>query len=373
MAWVILSTVFLWLIVNLPTIYSVVFVHKLSGISQLWGYSPHQFLFLLILFPFATFALFTAIHQLVSGIAPQLEHSSFLKQALDNWVVVILLGFIIASLFTGVVYFTSSMSLDKLKPIYANHAIACLKALEEDINSKPSDDQDQYRRTLVQNARNDAKNIQITKTPGTIEFNEWLLALQPAIYLQIVQNASHQRNLMLMDLTIHRLNIIQMFFALLVAFLCLATVVTCAVVSNALHFDGSNMPIITKIISALFFSLVIFSIYPICFSLYKSEIEMFVGRGFWILQDIIAMIVIIVILTWVRLIDPSNRQLTSISVFRYIPIVLVGAGSFLSLKSANTLRQLIGSQTKVGTQLLIMMLLIMFGFILCITLWPRKL
>src|SRR4028118_850170 len=119
MAWVALCTVAIYLLVNIPLLYSLVAVHGREGIGALWGYAPNQFLFLVVPFPLATFCTFVALRIVITEVNPTLPKTALGKWIFDHWMGGLLLGLSLAALLAFGAYLRSTMSLDKLHPQYA--------------------------------------------------------------------------------------------------------------------------------------------------------------------------------------------------------------------------------------------------------------
>src|SRR5689334_2684502 len=135
MSWVIAFTVIFYAIANAPFFYALFCVHGWRESGVLWGYSPHQFLFCLLVFPFACFATLAALYSLLSMIAPRLPDEFAGKWFSDNWPAVLLIGIAVCSVITVADYFSSARSLDKLERPYARAAIDALQNLNEKLNA----------------------------------------------------------------------------------------------------------------------------------------------------------------------------------------------------------------------------------------------
>src|SRR6185503_4183425 len=101
MTWILIGVIVSYVLVNSPLIYSLLYVHGRKGTGNLWGYAPNQFLFLVLFFPFAALRLF------ILKLYPSVPVDSKLSVIIDNWPIAVLIGLIIAALFTILVYFTS--------------------------------------------------------------------------------------------------------------------------------------------------------------------------------------------------------------------------------------------------------------------------
>jgi hypothetical protein len=73
MIWVIVATVFVYVLAQGPLIYGSIAVHGRNGIARLWGFAPNQFWFLVFIFPLATFSTFAALRILVSHVEERFQ------------------------------------------------------------------------------------------------------------------------------------------------------------------------------------------------------------------------------------------------------------------------------------------------------------
>jgi hypothetical protein len=353
--WVILIIVLVtYVLVNSPLFYSLLYVHKPYGISQLWGYAPNQFLFLVLVYPFAAFASLAALRAFVVKVYPSVPPESRLTWVIDNWPIAILFGLIIAALFTVLVYFTSGWSFDKLRPQYADAAVRAAKDFRSRIEQRDGDktNQEQYRKQLINNAKQDIELFKPSELRDRAEVEQWLTKLSPAEYLQVVQDRNLINRLRLMDPAMHALNVFQILIVLFVGTCAVFSIVTCLAYGYEAGYNGKNLPDLKATIDTGFWAVFFFSFYVICYHQYRSQIEYLVGTRTTILQDLIAAVVIILILVGIRSIDPNNRELSFFSLIRAAwPILFFGSGIAIEERMPDLMRQVIGSDATAGFQI----------------------
>ncbi len=95
MIWVALGVFVTYLVVNLPLLYSLKYVHGLSGIGKLWGYAPNQFLFLVVVFPIALLFSFFSFIYFVKDLYTKIPLDSKVAYFFDLFPVFILLCIIV--------------------------------------------------------------------------------------------------------------------------------------------------------------------------------------------------------------------------------------------------------------------------------------
>lgn len=363
MFWILTCTALIYLLVNSPLIYSLLSAHRYEGIAALWGYAPQQFLFMAVIFPFATYSTFSALRALVADLSQKIPTNLALHRILTDWPVwVIGLGLIVTSVIGFAVYYSSAMSLDKLRPELAHRAITCIQQIESSTGDIDSPSARNKRNELSHKSKVKlATNIPVSRASTDEEIDNWVSGLNPTAFLQVVQNGRLQRELRLMEPTIHALNVFQFMMAILVGFCCLYCVVLCYIASKQLGYDGTNCPELSTAVVCSFWSLAFFAAYPICYSQYRSQIELFTGSGISVLQDTLTMIVIVVALLILARLDSSIPFLTITGLLRVTPVAAIGAASLLVVKYPELMRQLIGSETKVGTQVIVVLLTAIVG------------
>lgn len=369
--WVIAASFIATAAVTTSIFYSVFACHSWERTMRLWGHAPQQYVFSFLIFPFVSFAVFTALYLLVASVGPQLQEPSFAKKLVENWIILVLLVLILASIVTITVYLSAAMSPDKLNPQYAEMYLASADSLTLDFSSQESNKLEDYRRQRIASARREAESIRL-KLDDTQSPMRDLAALSPAAQLQIFQSPKLQRQLGLLSQPMQALTMLQLFITLSVGLLSLATIFATWCAAEELGYDGTNSPQLKAVIDALFFSVLAFASFPICYGQFRNQTEYLVGTGNWILSDIFATATVMGALIVLRFLDPANRSLSLSAVGRFIPLMVVGASSVLVMRESTLMRQLIGSETKMGTQVILGLILLLIGAGAIFSLWPKK-
>ena len=350
---VLIAAVASYVVVNSPLIYSLLYVHGRKGTGDLWGYAPNQFLFLVLFYPFAALATFAAVRSFIVKLYPTLPVNSRLAPVVDHWPVSILIGLIIAALFTILVYFTSGWSFDKLKP---NYAQAALKAAEEFENkveesSKKKEEQEAYRKQLIRKAAQELEAMELPSQRDEAQVSQWLSQLPPEIYLRVVQDQKLPHRLRLLQPAIHVLNIFQLLTGLFVAACALFVGFVCIFYGFEAGDEGNNLSSLRSTVDAVFWAIFFFSFYIVCYHQYRSQIEELVGPKTTILQDILVGIIVAATLVGIKMIDPSNRELSVMTILRFWPVAIFASGVAAEETVPQLTRQLIGNETTLGFQI----------------------
>lgn len=365
MKWIILFTLISYVLVNSPLFYSLIYVHKPYGIGALWGYAPHQFLFLVVIFPFAAFAAFTSIYLFVFELYPVLPTTLSFKWLFDNWPAGLLVAISLTAMICTVIYFTSGWSFDKLRPEYATKTLSVIQTLENDVeqSSLKKEEQESFRRKGINAAKQATASLQLPESTDDETVSKWLDDLSPGIFLQVVQNPSLVTKLRLLNPAIHLLNIFQLFIVLLIGFCMLIIAGLTIAGAYQLKYDVSNYPQIGETLNAIFWTVFFFGWYSICYYQYRLQIESVVGTGTTVLQDVFTALIVTMILISIRLLDPSNREISQQAIISYLPIALLGVTGASGIIRPDLLKTLIGNETNAGTQIILSFLIFILSFI----------
>jgi hypothetical protein len=376
MLWVILATFVSWILVISPLVFSFLKVYKSSQIFHLFGYAPHQFLFSILFFPFASLSTFISLYILISSLRPLLRDDYPLKFLFDDWPASLLFGIILASIISVVVYFSSGWSLDKLYPRYSSMALDAMTRIDDQVNLKFFKEEERlaYREKLIISANNDLKNIKIPSYRDTQKINSWLLSLSPSLRLKILFSPLYQKKLNLLHPEVLSLNVLQLLAALTVAFYTLVIALVCIYTYREFLQVGLKSKELLDATNAIFYSVFFWGFYPVCYNQYRRQIEGYIGSGTTILQDIITSILVVALLIWLRSLEPTDsaRQLSIDTIFRYFPLLIIVSTQATSVLSPKIMIQLIGSETKVGIQLILILIGAMISFLPIAHIYPKK-
>jgi ABC-type multidrug transport system fused ATPase/permease subunit len=352
MVWILIGVTASYVFVNSPLIYSLLYGHRARGIGNLWGYAPNQFFFLVVVYPFAAFASLAALRSFVVRLYSSLPPDSKLTPVFDHWPVAVLVGLIIAALFTILVYFTSSWSFDKLRPEYAQQALKATEDFENKIarSSNNRIEQDANRKQLIRLARQNLSIEELPKVRNEEVVRRWLDRLLPEEYLQVVQDRSLTSRLRLLDPTIHALNIFQTLLVLFVGSVVLFVAAACIAYGYEAGYDGRNLPHLKATLDCVFWAVFFFSFYVICYHQFRSQMEELVGTRTTILQDVIAALLVAAVFVGIKLIDPTNREFGALTILKLWPIAFFASGIAAEEKLPQLMRQLIGNETTLGFQ-----------------------
>lgn len=370
MTWVVICTVVSFLLANTPLIYILCRVHYPSGLSPLWGYAPNQFLFPLLAFPMAAFSTFLAMKLLVATLQSTPPHHPVIRWTADNWIVVCLIGIIMTSSVCILDYFFSAKTFDKLQPVFAQKAVAAAQDVRRQIMSIPKDDRDEKRHEMIQKWR-DEKQQALPQLAAAPDPEKAILALPAGVYLQIVQDPSCQRDLHLMNQTVHALNVAQVFISIFVGFCALFVTTLCVYVFKA-EGVASQVPSIRNALSAVFFAVTFFSFFPILYAQQRSEVEFLVGGGYTIMPQVFSGIIVIALLMALATLEPVKGNISEFVMGKFIPILFVGAGFGFNLLESQPLRQIVGVEANWGTRSLLMLCFVIAWVVITLYLWPWK-
>lgn len=370
MIWVIICSVFGLILTNAPLVYILFRVHKPSALSPLWGYAPNQFLFPLLAFPIAAFATFLAMRLLISTLQHSPPQHPVIRWTTDNWIVVSLIGIILTSSICIIDYFFSTKTFDKLQSVYAQRAVLAAQEVRRIIRAVPKDDREEKRQELIQNWR-DEKQKHVISLKNSANIEKDMLSLPSGVYLQVIQDPSLQRDLHIMNPVVHVLNVIQLFTSLFTGYCAFFVTILCFYVFKT-DAAASQMPVMRNALSAVFFAVTFFSLFPILYAQQRSEVEYLVGTGYTIMPQVFSGIIVIGLLMALATLEPVKGNISDLVMARLIPILFLGAGFGFNLLDSQPLRQIIGVEANWGTRTLLILCFLIAWVIVGLHLWPWK-
>jgi hypothetical protein len=347
--WITLSTALITLIVNLPLIYGAFGVHG-GYIWKLWGYSPQQFVFLLAPLPIATFATLIALTIIFATLTNSPNAHGMLQWSGRNWVVIILIGFILSTLFAIFDYYGNPKVFDRLKPEYAERAVVAA---------------DEVREKLLVLSAADAKNMQrqaeirtaALRTQGDMS-RQNLLNLDPSVYLRVATDAEFQRKFQMLQPVSHLLSQLQLTFALFVGF---GTLFAATLVFISYFSQGVDL---SKAIPAVITALAFFALYPLCFSYWSAEINFLTGRPINNVGYLIAGGLILIVGVLLAVVDANVRGVTS-NIGTALPAILSLFALFATRAvGVENLGMLIGVDANSATRFFVLVALFLIGIML---------
>jgi len=319
----------------------------------------------------AAFATFVGMKLTISTIQQYPPQHPVIRWTADNWIVICLVGIIFTSAICIVDYFFSAKTFDKLRPVYAKKAVSASEEVRNSILALPKSDREESRQEMLRNWRTQKKKI-ISELHVSTNIYEDILALPNGVYLQIVQDPTLQRNLHLMNPTVHSLNVIQLFISIFTASCALFVTVLC-VYSFKTSPDLSKLPIMRNALSAVFFSVTFFSFFPILYAQQRSEIEYLVGTGYTIMPQVFSGIFIVGLLMALASLEPIKENIPDLVMARIIPILCVVVGLSINFLPSQPLRQIVGVEANWGTRILLIIFFLIAWILVGLHLWPWKL
>lgn len=348
--WITLSTVLIVLLVNLPLIYGYFSVHG-KYIWKLWGYAPHQFVFLLVPLPMATFATFVSLTIIFSTLSNSPNAHGVLNWCGQNWVVIILFGFILSTLFAVFDYYGNPKVFDRLESQFAKKAAISASEVRfrnENITEKSE--------ILAINKKAELHLSSLKSDPDVTK--KELLELEPDVYLRLVKDPWFQRKFQLLHPVSHMLSELQLTFALFVGFGALFA----SFLLFISHFSpGTDL---TKATPAVITALAFMSLYPLCFGYWSAEINTLTGQpinnvGYLIVAGLILIIGVLLVAVDINIRSVTGNIATALPVM--LSIFAVGATKTVGIEN---LRILIGVDANPATRFFVLVSLVIVGVIL---------
>lgn len=167
------------------------------------------------------------------------------------------------------------------------------------------------------------------------------------------------------------MNVFQILAALLVAVIALSTAALLFHVAHRVGYPDTPNPAISATVLGLTTALFFFALYPLFYQQQRLQLQTYVGAGGTVLQQVFAAALVVVVLLLIRQIEPSGRPIEWL--IKYIPVAVLGSGFVAEFVKPQLMSQLIGKDTTLGIQLLLGLLLVVFGALPTIQLvWMRE-
>ena len=365
MKFIVFLTWFISFVALLPILYNLIRM-PLHLLGDLGGYAPNQFLFLLLPFPLAAFTTFVAFSSLLKQFNIEEPKDILLRWFFLNWPVLILIGIVLVSCVTIADYFYTAKAFDRLEIAYAEKALESAKDLRSRIEDShfSKEDIQKERISIRDEASSGFKSFKTSLESKSIS-KEDILNIVPAVYMKIVLDAKLQRELKLLNPTSHVLSILQLFSVLVTAFVSLFSI---AMIYLAIQ-DGYSLK---ETIDSITFSVISFSLYPICYRYFISEMKLITDSVSTIGGDTMSLILIICAAALVLTMDPSRRDFWT-TVVRSIPfLIILIPGIMLVMLGPSSLRAFIGIDTNPGSRLTLFVVMLLISSIVVLAVWPRE-
>lgn len=366
MRWVIAWALCICIIVNLPLLSMLASQASRSALSALWGYSPHQFFFCLVVFPFACITSLTSLYILVTRLGSDWPEGLRGYAFLQNWPAALLIGVCLSSLVTFADYFSSARSLDKLSPSISAIATRSFQKIDEALNKIPLAQRDGARDDLIQKALQAKRDLNPPSFKDTGEVARWLQGLSPELVVQIVTDASLQRQLKMLDQRTYSLSILQVFVSVFVGTVALFSAAVCFHIIHHAQTSAAIWEARNAAFNAVFF----FGFYSICYQQYRNEIEFYGVSGSTTLQQFFVGAIVIGLLIALGALDINKEHVGPQFVERCLPLIIVSIGIGAEIHGAKLLRALIGAKTNWGTQFILAFVIIACGIFVGWQIWP---
>jgi hypothetical protein len=221
-------------------------------------------------------------------------------------------------------------------------------------------------------ARQDLSMAELPRERNEETVRQWLENLTPEEYLQVVQDRRLPNRLRLLDPVVHALNIFQTLLVLFVASVVVFVSAACIAYGYEAGYDGSNLPRVKATLDCVFWAVFFFSFYVICYHQFRSQIEQLVGTNTTILQDVMATLLIAAVFVGIKLIDPTNRELSALTILKFWPIAFFASGIAAEETLPHLMRRLIGNESPLGFQIFLSFFFFIAALIPTVIIFARQ-
>ena len=363
MKWIIFFTVLVSILALLPILNDVISLHSKDVLNKLWGYAPNQFLFLILPFPLAAYCSFLAFRESLLLSKNIKGNDQIFLWLTHNWPVVIAICVIFASLIAITDYFYTAKVFDRLEPIYAKKSIESADFLRNQIEGLQGEDKQEQKR--IELSTKFKEKIKRIKSLSKIDKND-MLNLEPYVYLNLVLDSEVQRKFKLLNPTAHALSVLQLFIGILTGSIALLAVLFVLLLrKNGIDQNLDNA------INAIIISVVLFSVYPICYRYFVAEMQFVTKFTSTIRGDIISSIAIIVVAGFVLALDPSRKDLMGYIIKGLPFLFVIGPSVYSTVTGPLSLRPIIGIDANPGLRATLFLVMLAFALIIVTIFWPK--
>jgi hypothetical protein len=349
MVWCLFATACAFAMANAPLLYCLLRSHGPNLVGKLWGYSPQQFFFCLFIFPFGALATFWALTTLLTEVGPLVNETAPIRPLYDHWVLCPLAAMALACILTGLDYWSSARSLDKLRPEYSRLALSTLEDLHDQVSATPATGRDELLREFSRNA------TQALKVPpkSSTKVAEWLQAQNAPQRLGVLLDADLQRKLSLLEPNLYVISLFQVAATVGVGI----TLMFVALIGFSTHAQAAYMSggaeSLGKVLNLCSLGVVAFGLYAICYQQYRLQISELVGKYSSTNPHYFVAFAVIAVLLTLSLANPEKSVSLVAVAARFGPLIALGSLTVVERTQQAAVRSLIGMDTNFGTQAMV--------------------
>ncbi len=351
MVWILIGGILSGFLVAAPSIYDIFGRHMSWGtLATFWRLGPHQFFFTLFVVPFTTCLTGCALWWTVT--AAKASHQGGLATTFaENWPIAFLWPLALAAFLAGVFFIGITWSPDKLRAPYLDTTAEAIRSVEaRDSRGAPVTSADIAK---AHSAAGDAV------TRHSRDMPMYLHRLPSLVRLQVVMNGDVQRSLDLTDGAATGLSGFQVWITLAAGLMTLICVIVMLLLKPSARLPAVSHALGHARLAALLASLSLL-LYAYLFSLYRQEITRVAGPNITSNQDLAATIGVAICLLLLFLSLTTKISADAIPTLSGLAVAIaeVAGASRLGI-----FRTLFGWDTKLATQLVLVVAIVILGSI----------
>lgn len=368
MIWALLSAVGIALIANLPLLYTAS-RSDWNTFAGLWKLAPHQFLFCLVCVPVAVWltcmALWWALRVVkVSGSDVPAPWSG----VVGNWPVIFLVGIALAAIVSAAFFLSTTWSPDKLRDGYPTRALGALAQ----VNAKYEVAADEADRDAFERERARAASGLEARDVTADSIDKEFASLSSFEQAQATLTRDSQSRLKLTDEAAIALSAFQVFAVVGVAAVLLIT--ACLLLLLGYYsVQPEAAAELTRARTAMFLAILAYVPYPFLFGLYRNELERAVKSADTGGQELVATAVILLAAALTMASAPGFTPSAVSGAWAGVVALLAIFGAIApKIEALGFLRQVLGSQSTVGSQIVMVIAAGILSLAAIVATWPRS-